>query len=158
MRGARKLARQACSLLTARRPDSSAWSPSSTLTGMQRLLHTNGPFQPPYAQKTTLANHSACLRGPTIPGCLAAAGLSQHRQQDGTPQVQTLGSRIHWRQAHVERFPVAPSASFTFSAPSHSVSDDDGPEGELHAVDTAIRANALIFAAKLGVFFISNSR
>jgi hypothetical protein len=28
----------------------------------------------------------------------------------------------------------------------------------LHAVETAIRANALIFAAKLAVFFISNSR
>jgi hypothetical protein len=34
----------------------------------------------------------------------------------------------------------------------------DGPEGELHAVETAIRANALIFAAKLAVFFVSNSR
>ncbi|WIA35381.1 hypothetical protein OEZ86_003830 [Tetradesmus obliquus] len=35
--------------------------------------------------------------------------------------------------------------------------DMDGPEGELHAVETAIRANALIFAAKLAVFFVSNS-
>lgn len=55
------------------------------------------------------------------------------------------------------------AAGFTASSPAAAAmgpSDDDmdGPEGELHAVETAIRANALIFAAKLAVFFVSNSR
>ncbi|KAF8060568.1 MTPC4 [Scenedesmus sp. PABB004] len=61
---------------------------------------------------------------------------------------------------------AAAAAGFSASGPAPApgggeaapgAADDDGPEGELHAVETAIRANALIFAAKLGVFFVSSS-
>lgn len=159
MRGAKNLARRVCILLSARGPHCLAWTPSSPLPGMQRLLHTIGSSQVTYASNGASISHLACLKGASLPGCLAASGLIQHRQQKDAAAPRLLCSQTHWRQRRLLQPPAASAASLTVSAASHSAADgDEGPEGELHAVETAIRANALIFAAKLGVFFISNSR
>lgn len=54
---------------------------------------------------------------------------------------------------------VAASAALAHSTSAGDAEEgEDSMPGELHAVDTAIRANMLIFAAKLAVYFISSSR
>lgn len=158
MRSLNCLAKQACYLLPARGLFNS-WTAPTHFTGMQRLLHVHArcPTTPAHAGSRT--TYLGCPNGSSVHGCFAAVGLSQHRKQHESLQPITLTSRRHWRHTRLDTFPAASSAAFTVSAPSHSAHDhDEGPEGELHAVETAIRANALIFAAKLGVFFISNSR
>lgn len=158
MRGAQNLAKQVFFLLSARGPHCLAWNSSSPLPGMQRLLRANGLSHAPYACDISSVSHLARLKGSSLPGCLAAAGLTEHKQQQDAAAPRLLCSQTHWRQRRLLQLPAASSASFTVSSASHAAVDDEGPEGELHAVETAIRANALIFAAKLGVFFISNSR
>jgi hypothetical protein len=49
-------------------------------------------------------------------------------------------------------------AALTYGQSTSAAEEEDETTGELHAVDTAIRANALIFAAKLAVYFVSSSR
>eukprot|EP00879_Flechtneria_rotunda_P010205 GHRR01010669.1.p1 GENE.GHRR01010669.1~~GHRR01010669.1.p1 ORF type:complete len:452 (+),score=105.37 GHRR01010669.1:243-1598(+) len=88
-----------------------------------------------------------------VPACVPGTLLSR----TGLPPA-ILGHRSHWLKQDMLQFNSTASAAFTVSSPTLSANEeDDGPAGELHAVETAIRANALIFAAKLGVFFISNS-
>lgn len=101
------------------------------------------------------------------PACVvhhfSAAGQQQQRDthnRNVQPAPLLGGQRRSWRHPGGGFMqPPAAAASFTASTPAHGPpAEDDGPEGELHAVETAIRANILIFAAKLAVFFMSNSR
>lgn len=163
-----RLARQVLSLLSTY--VNKTYYRTACLHQMQRHLHSQTPrscscSSAQYAHNSVNYFSTSLLR----PAAVTALLHEQHQPQ------QQQGSRLllpaaaapllcqasisPWRK-HSRLLQHVPSASaaFTASTPAASVHDDDGPEGELHAVETAIRANALIFAAKLAVFFVSNSR
>jgi hypothetical protein len=122
---------------------------------MQRTIHLTGLGNVQIQNFTLINRHYALAR---IGGMVPSPHL-QHLHSSRRDRNPSLAHRQPCLRAGAIASASAASASFTASAPSHAAhGDEEGPEGELHAVETAIRANALIFAAKLGVFFISNSR
>lgn len=158
----RRLAKQATSLLLqhgARAVN------RISVCGMHRALHSSGLALHQPAQYPRFSTSQPRVWPGYVPHLSA---FHEQQQQHSSGQVQLAGQpapllahRRSWRHpGRLFRPPVAAAAAaFTASSPSHGpAADDDGVEGELHAVDTAIRANALIFAAKLTVFFMSNSR
>lgn len=157
----RRLAKQAATLLLQHGSHARAVSPTAIVfPEMHRAVHSSSIGHSQSAQHVLFSTSQ-----PRIwPGCVPhLATVRQQQQQLGghscSQPVPLLAYRRPWRFAGGYVSPPAAAAGFTASTPAHGKpAEDDGPEGELHAVETAIRANALIFAAKLAVFMMSNSR
>jgi len=145
----RRLARQAITLLLPARDS------AITSCEMHRALHGQSIASNAVRQNALYSTSQARL----WPGCLPHLASTRQQHSNCSQSAPLLGRRQPWRLPGGHVRPPAAAADFTASTPAHGLpADDDGPEGELHAVETAIRANALIFAAKLAVFFMSNSR
>lgn len=162
----RRLAQQATTLLLQHGSHARAVS-SAAITvcpEMHRALHSSSIASSTSGQHALFSTSQPRLWPGYVPHMSA---VRHQQQQQGSPgshscrqHAPLLASRRPWRFHSGYVKPPAAAAGFTASTPAHgpAAADDDGPEGELHAVETAIRANALIFAAKLAVFFMSNSR
>lgn len=110
---------------------------------------------PPWRRRTALAApsspsllpHAPPPRPLLLPPSAAAAAAFA---SDGAP----------WRDGGSSNQQQQPPSNGVGAAPAAATADaaaaDDNAE-ELHAVDVAIRANMLIFVAKLAVFFVSSS-
>lgn len=117
-------------------------------------------FVPQYSKFShCLQASSICQVSPLLAHSVHArsSSVEQKQQQQRSEFFPQQGHRYGRRQF---RIPVLSSsaANFAHSAAVKQKEPVAEDEGELHAVDTAIRANALIFAAKLAVYFVSASR
>jgi hypothetical protein len=147
------------------------WGGTVQLAAAQHLTRHLGHAQPPGTPQPQMpslpmSRVPAARHAPA--GWTACGPQPALRHNQGRPlhTAALLCHRRGWRPraphgAVAAAAAAAPCAAFggpPLPVTPEDADDLEGPEGELHAVETAIRANALIFAAKLGVFFVSNSR